>query len=453
MTIDVDLRQRSQPLQDLVVRLQSELTEQRVLWERSLAPRRPTDEELQIWGEDEINAALQNIEREMATQGVGRLDDADEDWIADELRSRVFGLGALDALLGDPAVENIVANGCDQVTITYAGGERRPGPALADSDERLEEMIRRLAASAGRTERRFDDAAPFLDLRLPDGSRLHAAKGVTERPCLSIRRHRFLQITLRQLYELGTIDQGLMHLLACAVRPPLSANIVVAGGTDTGKTTFLRGLVSEVPDEERLIVIEDNSELQLSSDPRRARYVVEMETRDANIEGAGAITMGDLLKQSLRMRPDRVIVGEIRGGEAADMFKAMSTGNDGSLTTLHADSSINALSKMQLYGQMADDSLSPESSAQLIAQSIHLVVHLRKMADNVRTVGSLLEITGAEGAMVHSNEIYSPNSDGRGAPTNVSFTDRLEERLAASGFDRGIFRSGAGVYETGRGRP
>lgn len=435
-------------LHDLVLQVQGELTEQRVDWERSLAPRRPTDEELQVWGEDAINLALERIERDMASDGIARLDEATEDWLVDELRARVFGLGALDAILEDPLVENVVANGCDQVTITLAGGERRAGPALADSDEQLEELIRRLAGSVGRTERRFDDASPFLDLRLADGSRLHAAKGVTERPCISIRRHRFLQITLQQLFDLGTIDQGLKHFLACAVQPPLPLNLVVAGGTDTGKTTFLRGLVSEIPDHERLIVIEDNSELQLSSDPARARYVVEMETRDANIEGAGAISMGDLLKQSLRMRPDRVIVGEIRGGEAADMFKAMSTGNDGSLTTLHSDSSVNALSKMQLYGQMAEDSLTQEASAQLIAQSIHLVVHLRKLANGQRAVGSVLEITGAEGTQVQSNEIYAPDETGRGYPTNVSFTDRLMERLEASGFDHQLYRRSAGVFRS-----
>ena len=223
---------------------------------------------------------------------------------------------------------------------------------------------------------------------------------------------------------------------------------MIAGGTDTGKTTFLRGLVSEVPDDERLVIIEDNTELQFSADPARRRHVVEMETRDANVEGIGAISMGDLLKQSLRMRPDRVIVGEIRGGEAAEMFKAMSTGNDGSLTTLHADSAINALSKMQLYGQMAEDSLSPEASAQLIAQSIHLVVHLAKTFDGSRVVSSVLEVTGAEGSRVHSNELYRPDVSERGVPTGVTPTERLTERLEAAGFDYVRFQHGAGVYRT-----
>jgi len=429
-------------------RLQGELTELRVAWEQSIAPRRPSEDELSAWAEDAINTLLETLEIDMARQGRTRLRIEDEDRIGDELRARVFGLGALDALLRDPDVENIVANGCDQVTVTYAGGERRPGPPLADSDTQLEELVRRLAASAGRTERRFDDSSPFLDLRLADGSRLHATKVVTERPCISIRRHRFLQVTLDQLFELGTIDQGLYHLLGCAVRPPKAVNIVIAGGTDTGKTTFLRGLVSEVPDDERLVIIEDNTELQFSADPARRRHVVEMETRDANVEGIGAISMGDLLKQSLRMRPDRVIVGEIRGGEAAEMFKAMSTGNDGSLTTLHADSAINALSKMQLYGQMAEDSLSPEASAQLIAQSIHLVVHLAKTFDGSRVVSSVLEVTGAEGSRVHSNELYRPDVSERGIPTGVTPTERLTERLEAAGFDYVRFQHGAGVYRT-----
>ena len=426
--------------------LRTDITERRVVWEQSLEPDRPTDEQLAIWGEDVISDALGALERRMVESGRARLSDDVEDWLADQLRSRVFGLGGLDALLRDPLIENIVANGCDQVTVTYAGGRRATAAPIADSDDELEELLRRLAGSAGRTERRFDDASPFLDLRLADGSRLHAVKSVTSRPCVSIRRHRFLEITLEQLYELGTIDLGVRLLLAAAVQPPHPTNIVVAGGTDTGKTTFLRGLISEIPIDERLVVIEDNTELQLASDTARARHVVEMETRHANVEGAGEITMSDLLRQSLRMRPDRVIVGEIRGGEAADMFKAMSTGNDGSLTTLHADSAVNALAKMQLYGQMAEDSLSPEASAQLISQSIHLVVHLRKLADGRRSVSSVIEITGAEGSLVHSNELYEADSEGRGRPTGVSPTDSLFERLEPCGFMIDEFLRGAGHY-------
>lgn len=441
--VDPDLR-----IEQLVARLELDLADERVSWERTLGPVPPSDEEVRAWGEDAIIHVLERLELEMAAQGEPRLSDDAEDRLSDELRSRVFGLGALDALLADPLVENIVANGCDQVTVTYAGGKRRAGPPLADSDRQLEQLIRRLAGSIGRTERRFDDEMPFLDLRLTDGSRLHAVKLVTERPCISIRRHRFLQITLDELHRLGTIDLGLRHLLGAAVAPPHPVNIVVAGGTDSGKTTFLRGLLSAVPVEERLVVVEDNTELQLSADPARERFVVEMETRAPNVEGVGAITMADLLKQSLRMRPDRVIVGEIRGGEAADMFKAMSTGNDGSLSTLHADSALNAIAKMQLYGQMADEPLTQEASAQLIAQSIHLVVHLRKMDNGTRTVSSVLEVTGSQEATVQSNELYASGPDGRAVPTDVQCTERLVERLAASGFDGETFRSGAGVWAT-----
>ncbi|MEM7339425.1 MAG: ATPase, T2SS/T4P/T4SS family [Actinomycetota bacterium] len=399
----------------------------------------PSSEAAQVWGEQAIIDAVEERARLRLARGEPALSVSEEDAVIAAVRSWVFGHGVLDDLLADPDNENIVANGHDNVTITKAGGVRVPGPPLADSEEEFEQLIRRWAATEGKTERRFDDSQPYLDLRLPDGSRLHAIKGVTSRLCVSIRKHRHLTITLDELERLGTIDSSLAHVLACAMRPPLPCSVLVAGGTDTGKTTFARALISEVPTTERLIVIEDNAELGLEFDSARAPHVVEMEVRQPNIEGAGGIGMDVLGRQALRMRPDRLIIGECRSGhEVRTMLEAMNSGHEGSLTTIHADSSRAAMTKMQTYALTGGDALSMEASAHLISLVLHLVVHLRTLPDGRRVVSSVREITGAHGDQVHSNEVYAATDEGPAQPTGVGFTPRLVERLTAAGFDHHV---------------
>ncbi len=296
-----------------------------------------------------IPGALERLGRDRLAAGEAPLDADQEAAIVADTRARLMGFGPLDRLLADPSIENVHANGCDRVFITRAGGERAQGPALAATDAELIELIRRVAAQGGRTERRFDDARPLLNLRLPDGSRLSAVMHVAGRPSLSVRRHRHTDVGLADLVRLGTLGEDLAAVMAAAVRRPHPFNIVVAGGTDAGKTTFLRALLAEVEPSERLVVIEDALELQLERDRQRHPDVVELETREANVEGAGEITMRDLARHALRMAPDRVIVGEVRGGEVLEMLLAMSQGNDGSLCTLHADSSAAALTKIATY--------------------------------------------------------------------------------------------------------
>ncbi|MEL7155004.1 MAG: ATPase, T2SS/T4P/T4SS family [Actinomycetota bacterium] len=411
--------------------------EAKVTAERGIAP---TADEVEVWGHQAIVRGVEAASRRRLAEGRAPLSEAEEDAVIAAVRSRIFGHGVLDTLLADDDNENIVANGHDNVTITKVGGHRVPGPPLADSEEEFEQLIRRWAASDGKTERRFDDSQPYLDLRLPDGSRLHAIKGVTSRLCVSIRKHRHLTITLDELVGLGTMDPTLAHALSCAVRPPLPCSILVAGGTDTGKTTFARGLISEIPARERLIVIEDNAELGLEFDPDRAAHVVEMEVRQPNIEGVGGIGMDVLGRQALRMRPDRLIIGECRSGhEVRTMLEAMNSGHEGSITTIHADSSRSALTKMQTYALTGADALSMEASAHLISLVLHLVVHLRKLPDGTRVVSSVREITGARDDQIFSNEVYATVDDLRPAvPTEAGFTPRLLERLRASGYDHTV---------------
>jgi len=397
----------------------------------------PSAEEVKVYGDRVLIQVVEDMARARLASGLPSLTEREEDTVVEAAKSWLFGHGQLDKILADPELENVVANGYDNVTITRRGGHRVAGPPLAGSDEEFEELIRRLAATAGRTERRFDDSQPYLDLRLPDGSRLHAIKGVTSRLCVSIRKHRHLDVSLDDMIRLGTIDESLAHVLSSAVRPPLPCSVLVAGGTDTGKTTFVRALISEVPTWERLVVIEDNSELGLEFNPERAAHVVEMEVRQPNIEGKGGIGMDVLGRQALRMRPDRLIVGECRSGhEVRTMLEAMNSGHEGSLTTIHSDSSVSALTKMQTYALTGGDALSMEASAHLIALVLHLVVHLKKLPDGRRVVSSVREITGAHGGRIESNEVYRAFDDSSSAtPTESGFSPRMIQRFTASGYD------------------
>ena len=417
----------------LVEHVLDEVTTELSHWSNRQASR-PTPAVEQAEGERLVAVALERLRRQRLAAGLAPVGADEETVLVADVRARLHGFGLLDQLLADPAIENLHANGCDRVFVTRTGGRRERGPQLAATDGDLVELIRRVAAHGGRTERRFDDARPLLNLRLPDGSRLSAVMQVSGRPSLSVRRHRHTEIGLDDLVGLGTLDEPLAAVMRAAVRRPHPLNIVVAGGTDAGKTTFLRALLAEVEPWERLVVIEDALELQLERDPERHPDVVELETREANVEGAGEITMRELARHALRMAPDRVIVGEVRGGEVLEMLLAMSQGNDGSLCTLHADSSAAALTKIATYALMARERMPVEATNLLIAQSVGLVVHLARLSDGSRVVSSVREVTGADGRLVSSNEVFAPGSDGR-ARLAHAFTTRTWDRLVANGLE------------------
>ena len=285
---------------ELLASVVADITQELSRWthEREAAGSRPdpaTEHEL---GEQLIASALERTSRDRLARGQEPLGAEEASALMEEVRARLFGFGVLDRLLSDPSIENLHANGCDRVFITRAGGERFAGPPLAATDAELIELIRRVAAQGGRTERRFDDAKPLLNLRLPDGSRLSAVMQVAGRPSLSIRRHRHPNVTLADLVRLGTLSEELAAVMVAAVHRPHPCNIVIAGGTDAGKTTFLRALLAEIEPWERLVVIEDALELQLERDHGRHPDVVELETREANIEGAGEISMRDLARHA-----------------------------------------------------------------------------------------------------------------------------------------------------------
>ncbi len=381
-------------------------------------------------------------------------DAPDEQELARAVLDALFGLGRLQALIDDPDVENIDINGCDRVWVTRADGSKAAVDPVAGSDEELVEVVRSAAGRFGLSERRFDLAKPELDLQLPDGSRLSAVMAVARRPAISIRRHRFADLSLADLVALGTLDAGLRSLLAAAVRA--RRNIVVGGAMNVGKTTLLRALAAEVPARERLVTIEQAFELGLDTGSDRHPDMVALEARPANLEGEGRITVADLVRRSLRMNADRVIVGEVLGDEILPMLNAMSQGRSGSMCTIHADSSAGVFRRIASYAVQAPERLPVEATNLLIAGAVHLVVFLEtaaaaadladrppgsdapggggagvrtfpSAAPRARFVSSVREVVDAEGVQVVSNEIYRPGPDRRAVPAAPLRSETLEE--------------------------
>ena len=393
---------------------------------------------------------LEAYARERLEAGKDALSADDEDEIARAIDDSLFGLAALQPLLEDESIENINANGCDECWVTRADGTKERGPSLAGSDAELVELIRMAAAREGLSERRFDLGSPKLNVQLRDGSRLFAVMGVSRRPALSIRRHRFTKLTLDDLVGMGTLDTALREFLGAAMGPA-KLNTVICGGTSSGKTTLMRAAASEIPPHERLVTIEDTLELGLDRYPELHPDVVALEVREENIEGEGAIDAAQLVRMALRMDPDRVIVGEVRGSEVLPMLNAMSQGNDGSMCTIHSNSSQAAFGRIAAYAVQSPERLAVEHTNVLIANAVDLVVFVGQ--DRVpgrrirRFVTSVREVLHAEGPMVVSNEIFRPGPDGRAVP-GVPLRHETREALMAVGFDPAVLDRPGGWWGT-----
>lgn len=374
--------------------------------------------------------------------GAQPLDSEAEEQLARAVFDELFGYGGFSALLRNPDVENIDAVGCDRVWVRLFDGTRRQVGPIAGSDAELVDLVRRVATRSGEQERRFDRGVPRLSVQLPDGSRLFAVMAVSRRPAVSIRRHRYLTTTLRELQRLGTVDAGLREFLGALVRA--RKNILVAGGTNLGKTTMLRALAAEIPPHERLVTIEDAYELGLDRDEERHPNVVALQAREPNIEGEGEITQAELVKWALRMSPDRVIVGEIRGPEVIPMCNAMSQGNDGSMATIHASDSRGVFTRLAGYAVQAAERLPLEATNLMVANAVDVIVHLA-WADGVRVVSSVREVVDADGAMVTSNEVYRPGLDGRAVP-GVPVRTELLDHLVHVGLDPAVLHRPEGWW-------
>lgn len=325
------------------------------------------------------------VDASMAERDVGFAD-------IDRLRIRVLadllGYGPLEPLLADEAIDEILVNGPKQIYIEEGGKLRLTGIQLRD-DAVLRHLIERIVAPLGR---RIDEASPSVDARLPDGSRVHAVIPPISLigPVLTIRKFRRQRLTVDSMVASGACDCSMVDLLRAAVQG--RCNIVVSGGTGTGKTTVLNVLSSFISTDERVVTIEDAAELQLAQP-----HVVRLEARPANAEGAGAVPIKELLRNALRMRPDRIVVGECRGGEALDMLQAMNTGHDGSLTTVHANSPRDAIARIETMCLMADLGLPHRAIREQIVRAVDIVVQLSRFADGARRIVEIAEVQGVEG--------------------------------------------------------
>ncbi|NEA31510.1 ATPase, T2SS/T4P/T4SS family [Streptomyces sp. SID13031] len=366
-----------------------------------------------------VGRVLENHARAEMAAGRTPPGAGEEQELADGIHAALFGVGRLQPLLDDPMVENIDINGYDRVFVGFADGHEEIGEPIADSDDELVELIQTLAAYSGLASRPFDSANPQLDLRLPDGSRLSALMGVCPRPSVSIRRARLSRVNLEMLIGYGTLSPELASFLSAAVAA--RKNIMIAGATNAGKTTLLRALANEIPPVERLITVERSLELGLGEFEDLHPNVLATEERLPNSEGQGSIIMAELVRRSLRMNPSRVIVGEVLGDEIVTMLNAMSQGNDGSLSTIHANSSLEVFNRICTYAIQSAERLPADATMMLIAGAIDFVVFVERRNDFSaggglrRMITSVREVNGVDGRVL-SSEIFEAGPDGMAQP-------------------------------------
>jgi Flp pilus assembly CpaF family ATPase len=383
-----------------------------------------------------ITDALDAYARQALRAGREPLGQDAEAWVRRRLLDAYTGAAGLQALLDDPTVETININGCDNVWVQRRDGTKTQVAPVASSDAELEALLREQGAAAARRggqERRFDRAEPELSVRLANGARLHALMDVTDRVGASIRLFPPHQDRLADLVGKGELTRGLAALFEAMVRA--RRNIVVSGGPAAGKTTLLGALGCAIPAQRRVILIEDTSELRFER--RDHPDMVAIQTRTANTEGAGEFDMSRALRSSLRMSPDVVIVGEVRGAEVVWMAKAMSIGIDGSMCTVHASDSAQALLRLVAYAMEPPASYPRGAAVALLASAVHVVVHLDFTPDGVRVVSSVREVAGADGDQILSNEVYRPGPDRRAVPAGP-LRVQTADRLAAVGFDPAV---------------
>lgn len=368
--------------------------------------------------------------------GEGRqpLDAEMEEALARAVHDRIYGMGAWQPLLDHPDVIDLHANGWDRVWVHLRDGTKLPGPPPARSDEEFTDMISRLARRVGRSERRWDREHVSLNLQLPDGSRLHALRDVTGRPVVDIRCHDYSIARLEQLIDDDEIDLAIAGFLGAAALGRF--NLIVCGGRAAGKTTLLRCIINEIPPEERIITIEDSLELALDRFPDLHPDYVPIEARDSNTEGKGEFSLAEGVRESLRMRSDRLMVGEVRGDEVMPMLQAMSQGADGSMCSVHAKSAREVFHRLAACAAMSPESPSPEVTAMWVASAVDFVVYLGWDHGRPprRRVASILEVRDADGPQVTSNEIWRPDLSNRAVPA-ARLSQEAERRLAEAGYD------------------
>ena len=391
----------------------------------------PTNDEEHNFARTAVHAELLRLSAARRSEGRSVLTVFDEVEITSAAIAQVLGLGRLQPLLEDDEISDIHVRGNSVVWVKLRNGEREMREPIVETDDELIELVRRAATRLSRQERRFDAGTPELNMQLPDGSRLFATMDVSLRPSLVIRRHRFEISSLKELQLRGMLTPELQDFLGAAVRA--RRNIVIAGGTGSGKTTLLRALINEIPVFERLVTIEDAYELGLDHFEHLHPDHDSLQSRPANVEGQGEITLADLTRMALRMDPDRVIVGEVRGAEAFPMLMAMSQGNNGSMCTMHADSTRSVFPKLAAYVSMASTGLPIDTVNLLLSSALHLVVYISNTGSD-RRVASVREVVDCDGPNIISNEIFALNSQGELLQT-FPLREATRELLSVFGYD------------------
>jgi pilus assembly protein CpaF len=388
---------------------------------------------------DQLRAQVKVALEQLLSTETLPLSRGDRERLVEEVVNETLGLGPLEPLLADPTISDILVNGYDQVYIERFGKLELTGVKFKD-DTHVRQIIDRIVAAVGR---RVDEASPMVDARLQDGSRVNAiiAPLSLDGPVLSIRRFGANPLTANDLLTFESITPAMLELLKGAVRARL--NVLISGGTGAGKTTLLNILSGYVPGDDRVITIEDAAELQLQQE-----HVVRLETRPPNIEGKGRITQRDLVRNALRMRPDRIIVGEVRGGEALDMLQAMNTGHDGSLTTIHANSPRDSLSRLETMVLMSGMELPERAIREQVASALDVVIQISRLSDGRRKIDHISEIVGMEGEVVTMQDIFVFERMGLGEDGTVlgrfkptGIRPKFAERLYVAGVQlpAGIF--------------
>jgi len=381
--------------------------------------------------QEQVHAEVSRLAEAVLAQEGTPLSASERERLVNDVHHELFGLGPLEPLLADPTISDILVNSHHTIYIERCGKIEPTNVAFKD-DEHLMRVIERIVSSVGR---RIDESSPMVDARLQDGSRVNAIIPPLsiDGPVLSIRRFGSEPLKMMALIENKALTRDIADMLQMCVTARL--NLLISGGTGAGKTTLLNALSAYIPENERIVTIEDSAELQLQQP-----HVVRLETRPPNIEGRGEVTQRDLVRNALRMRPDRIVIGEVRGGEAIDMLQAMNTGHDGSLTTIHANTPRDALARLETMIQMTGMRLSDRAMRQQIASALNLVVQVARLSDGSRRLTSISEITGMEGETITMQEIFqyertgidsSGQVLGRFRPTGIR--PRFAEKLKACG--------------------
>jgi pilus assembly protein CpaF len=378
-----------------------------------------------------VRGEVRALIRDLCQSEKGLINGADQERLMDEVMDETFGLGPLESLLKDPTISDILVNRFDRIYCERKGRLEMVDVRFRDNAH-LRQIIERIV---GRVGRRVDETSPMVDARLPDGSRVNAIIPplALDGPAMSIRRFGSKPLQLEDLIRLGAFPQAVMDFLSAAVQS--RCNVLISGGTGSGKTTLLNCLSRYIPSDERVITIEDAAELQLQQP-----HVVRLETRPMNIEGKGEITQRDLVKNCLRMRPDRIIIGECRGGEAMDMLQAMNTGHDGSMTTVHANNTREALGRLEVMIAMAGYDIPMRSLRTQIAAAIQVIIQVRRITGGRRKVTSVSEIVGMEGESVQMHDLFvyeqsgvDPEGHAIGRFSATGIRPRAAERIESRG--------------------